>query len=369
MSNHLSLSAISDHDLLARLQDLRRRERETTLEILRHLNEVERRHLHMKLGYSSMFVYCTGHLRYSESAAGRRVQAARCLRQFPQVATLLERGDINISTLGLVASLLTERTAGEILERIRGKSQRQVEEFASSFRPPIQLRDRVQRVNVAVPSTTAGAAGETAAPPSPTEPVKEATAPLRPVPVPNPVLVNEVPNSRCGSEKSPNVPRVEPKLYIQFLADDTFMRSYNEACSLLSHRIPKASFAAVFGTVLEDFLNRHSPDRRQERRNGRDTKAEARKPRANEGHARRAIPARMRDAVFVRDRGQCTYVGAAGRRCSETRGLQIDHITPVARNGTNDPGNLRLLCGRHNRLEAGRVLGEDRMKPYGAPGG
>ena len=74
MSNRLS--GLTDHELLARVQKLRGGERETTLEILRHLNEVERRKLHLTLGYSSMFVYCTEHLCYSESSAGRRVQSA-----------------------------------------------------------------------------------------------------------------------------------------------------------------------------------------------------------------------------------------------------------------------------------------------------
>ncbi len=40
-----------------------------------------------------------------------------------------------------------DQTADEFLKKICGKSQREVEEIASAFRPPIRLRDRVQRVN------------------------------------------------------------------------------------------------------------------------------------------------------------------------------------------------------------------------------
>lgn len=71
------LSRLSDRELLSHLQALSRRERLTTIEILKHLNEVEQRRLHVKQGFSSMFDYCTRSLRYSASAAARRRRRAR----------------------------------------------------------------------------------------------------------------------------------------------------------------------------------------------------------------------------------------------------------------------------------------------------
>jgi 5-methylcytosine-specific restriction endonuclease McrA len=338
------LESISDHELLARLGALRRRERETTTEILRHLNEVERRKLHLKLGHSSLFDYCTRHLKYSESAAGRRVQAARCLRQFPRVAILLERGEVNLMTLGLVANILTPQSADELLERIRGKTQREVEAIASTFRPAVRLRDRVQHVTVP-------------APPHP--------APAAPAPTPVEVVPPEkdFTNSQTGSEKTPTINKTVSKLYIQFLADDAFMTKYHEACALLSNRLAHVSFESVLGAVLDEFIARHSPAKREERRESRKTLA-TRKASVRE-HDPRAIPQKTRDAVFVRDKGRCTYVGKTGQRCGETRNLHVDHITPVARNGAGEITNLRLLCARHNQLEAARVLGEGFMKPQG----
>jgi hypothetical protein len=37
---------------------------------------------------------------------------------------------------------------------------------------------------------------------------------------------------------------------------------------------------------------------------------------------------------------------------------------PFALGGDNSPGNLRLLCGRHNRLEAERLYGESHMRRF-----
>ena len=342
------LGAISDGELVASLERLRRSERETTFEILKHLNEMECRKLHLRFGYSSLFTYCTGHLRYSESAAGRRVQAARCLRQFPKVAPLLECGDINLMTLGLVASILTESTADQLLDRIRGKTQREVEAIASTFRPPIKLRDRVQHVNVPAP-----------APRVATTPAQLAQPRLA---VGNGTLfVNQAADSQTGSEKIPTVSSTVRKLYIQFMADEDFMDRYEEACALLSNKFAKPSFEAVFNELLVEFIAHHSPEQKQARR---ELRAAVSSQTTSSGAGRSAIPARTRDAVFLRDEARCTYVGPGGKRCGEKRHLQIDHMEPVARGGTNDASNLRLLCSRHNQLEADRIMGKTLMDGY-----
>jgi 5-methylcytosine-specific restriction endonuclease McrA len=78
----------------------------------------------------------------------------------------------------------------------------------------------------------------------------------------------------------------------------------------------------------------------------------------------RHIPAATRDAVFARDKGRCTYTGSAGKRCDATHNLEIDHIVPYARSGTNAIDNLRLLCERHNKLEAERVLGANTVRRF-----
>lgn len=58
----MSLRSLSDSQILSRLQKLIGQEREITLLVLVHLNEVERRKLHLKLGYASLFDYCTSKL-------------------------------------------------------------------------------------------------------------------------------------------------------------------------------------------------------------------------------------------------------------------------------------------------------------------
>ena len=61
--------------------------------------------------------------------------------------------------------------------------------------------------------------------------------------------------------------------------------------------------------------------------------------------------------MWTRDRGQCAFVSATGRRCSERNFLEIHHIQPYALEGPATVGNLSLRCRRHNQYEAELIFG------------
>jgi hypothetical protein len=68
----------------------------------------------------------------------------------------------------------------------------------------------------------------------------------------------------------------------------------------------------------------------------------------------RYIPSKIKREVWKRARNQCESVSpVTGMRCSCTHGLQIDHILEFSKGGSNDPENLQLLCGAHNRWKSG----------------
>ncbi len=92
----------------------------------------------------------------------------------------------------------------------------------------------------------------------------------------------------------------------------------------------------------------------------------------------RAIPRAFWDEIFVRDGGRCTYVAPDGTRCDSTWDLEIDHETPVAKDGKTPAANCRLHCRVHNvhaaRLEFGdevvdRAISESRSRRKGDGGG
>ena len=69
---------LADDALLARLDALAGRERESTAELVAHLAVLDGRpSLDAARGYGSLFAYCTQALRLSEDATCSRIEAAR----------------------------------------------------------------------------------------------------------------------------------------------------------------------------------------------------------------------------------------------------------------------------------------------------
>lgn len=49
-------------------------------------------------------------------------------------------------------------------------------------------------------------------------------------------------------------------------------------------------------------------------------------------------------------------------RCGERRFLEFDHVIQIARGGTSNVQQVRLLCRTHNQFEAERVFGKEFME-------
>lgn len=63
--------------------------------------------------------------------------------------------------------------------------------------------------------------------------------------------------------------------------------------------------------------------------------------RARKSKTRDLLTAKQRNQIFERDEGKCRYCQG---QILYDEPWHIDHITPVAKGGTNDPENLTLSC-------------------------
>jgi 5-methylcytosine-specific restriction endonuclease McrA len=308
-----------------------------TIKMLHFINDLDRRKSYLELGYSSVFDYCVRKIEYSSSEAGRRIQAARCCRRYPELFECLRNREVCITTLAMIESIITDDNKDEIVARIRGASRRAVERLISEYRPAVNLRDRIRYVQVPQPKARS---------------------------VDGMLFDREC--KRAVPEEYRDQPRVEEKVFVEFLADEEFLALFEEVRNLMSNS-SFDSFADVIKRVLQEYCERHSPVARHERRekkrvNGPDSHRWECK--STQPEWSRHIPDEIRDEVLVRDNGQCTFVGSDGVQCQCKKGLQIDHIKPFAAGGTHDLSNLRLLCGAHNRLAAERTLGKHVMQPF-----
>ncbi|MEC4881196.1 MAG: HNH endonuclease [Scytonema sp. PMC 1070.18] len=64
------------------------------------------------------------------------------------------------------------------------------------------------------------------------------------------------------------------------------------------------------------------------------------------------IPSSVRVSVFHRDSYKCVFCG----RNSHKVQLEVDHILPFAKGGSNDLSNLQTLCIDCNRGKGARFL-------------
>ena len=318
-----SLRCVADQQVLTDTDKIAAEDRKLTLKLLVHLREIERRKLYLKLGYSSMFVYCTTRLRFSEPAAARRIRTARCLARFPQLYLLLASGDVTLMSVSMISRLLKPENADALIERMRGKSKREVEVIIAEHEPRSVLPpDSVRPVMIGVTKRAEHAPQFTVT---------------------------------GDSEKTPSCEpqALEQMSEVRFTARQAFMAKVEKARALLWHQVPNANFEQLFELGLDELIAKRDPVARQKRRDmrGVGTTSVPAVP------GKRYIRAAVRDQVFARDGFRCSYVGPDGLRCTATVALQVDHVLPIARGGASTENNLRILCAEHNRLEAERIMG------------
>ncbi|OUR97298.1 hypothetical protein A9Q84_13310 [Halobacteriovorax marinus] len=102
-----------------KLLKLVRQEREILCEVLAHLQVIQDEKIFLKLGYSSLLKYCTQELKYSESAAYRRIKTLKLCKEVPSVKDKIKTGAINLTNASVAQSLF-ERA------RCRNVSQKEV---------------------------------------------------------------------------------------------------------------------------------------------------------------------------------------------------------------------------------------------------
>jgi 5-methylcytosine-specific restriction endonuclease McrA len=308
-SNTFSLSQtlykkLSNEELLQKAQATVKNERTIQAEVIRILIEVERRRLHASLGYRSLFEFCVKELRYSESAAWRRIASMQVIKDLPGTEEKLISGELSLKTLTSVQTFINneEKTSKQpftieqkkqILQSVENKTGRETEAILAS---------------------------------------------LSPVPAP--------PFER---ERHLNGTDVE----IRFVADFPLLGRLHRLKDLNSHRDPSRSYRGLFEWLSDLGLKTSDPLTKEVKRVSDST----------EPKSDRYIPNDLKIRVWKRDQGKCTYKDPkSGRQCSSTSFIEIDHITPLALGGETAFENLRLYCRTHNLEAARQAYGHGKIQ-------
>ena len=319
---------MTDEALVAETKRVAALERRSTAELLSLLLEVERRALHLTLGYSSLFAYCTRALLLSEQAAYSRITAARLAKRYPEILPHLTEGTLTLSSVGILAPHLTDDNVGPMLDAARHKSTRDVERLIAALHPQPDIPTTIR----ALPSAKC-IATDRAASTMPAllddEPAPAASAQIVSVPatVPRPIV-------------APIAPR---RFLLRVTIDADTHNKLQRVRALLRHAVPDGDLGAIVDRAVTLLL-------REAERTKWASPARPRPSRTASTHGR-YVPAAVKRAVSERDGGRCAFVGSAGR-CDATAFLEFHHVVPFAAGGTTDAKNLELRCRAHNQHEA-----------------
>ena len=332
----------SDSELITEFKDLVGKERQLQVKILHYLRIIENRKIYLALGFSSLFVFLTEEIGYSEATAYRRILAMRLIQDMPEVEEKLEKGVVSLSVAsqfqGFVKKenqkrkltkrpVLTPQEKNELFLKIEGTSVKKCEQKLIKINPEL-----------AIP--------------------KEKTKPI-------------------NLEKS----------LIQFTVNKELMQKIERLKNLTSHQNPEGKYEILIENLVEIALDKLDPIRREQRRTKRGkenspttTQAPSRGPVRGQPSwgdlapkvqlkpplpnnqlstlkVNRYISPKIKDQIWMRDQNKCQFKNpSTGKICGAENLLEIDHRYPFSLSGENSGENLQLRCRAHNQFQARLIL-------------
>src|SRR5437588_4959050 len=347
MNSRTVVEALSSSDLRSATWDLVRRSHGLDAALLVHLGEIEERKVYLDWSFPSMFAYCVEELGFSEDVACNRINVARAARRMPIILEVLRSGKVHLAGLRLLAPHLTAENQEKLLAEATGKSTRQIEALVARLapQPPVPTIVRKLPSRTSAPESATLSFGTADPVPPPASPPALA---LVPAPAPTP---------RRDERRGRVAPLAEDTFKFQFTASRACHDLLREAQDLLRHRIPDGDVASIFERALRVLVEQVKKERFATGRKARSAPADD-----ADASSSRHIPDAIKREVFERDGGRCTFADGEGRKCSETGGLEFDHVDGFARTRLHRADRIRLLCRAHNQHAAEKMYGPLFMK-------
>lgn len=292
------LSTKADSTLLDEVKDLVRKEKEIIIEVIEYLKEIEIRKLHLARGYSSMFVFATEFLGYSEAEAHIRIQAARLTQLLPEVTALIETGEM---TLSVAATTQTHFRKENLRRKEKGQAALTIQEKR-------EVLDLVSG------------------------------------------------SSRREAEQNLNIHFAQQSAKsLHFHASPELQEKIERLMGLMAHKNFERDLGKMVEILVDQELAKYEKRNSLSEKNMAMTHVEHLAQSSGVSYRSLYIPQKTRSLVWAKYKGKCTFTDPTTRRACESRhGIQIDHCHPFSKGGIGAVQNLTLLCANHNRWKADR---------------
>jgi hypothetical protein len=292
------------------------------------IQRIDREKLFRQMGYASLFEYVNKGLKLSESVAYGIITVARKSVEVPELKMAIEQGELSLSQAKRVTSVITNENAGELIEKAKTLTQKQLEREVAKINPKIATPERTRYVNeerVEIRVCVSEAVMKK---------IKRAQD-----------LESQRTSSACDLEMTFEaivdlyLERRDPVKKAQRILDKTEQLAIKPFLSRVTERSPSSRRAAERSPSSRRAAERSPSSRRVTDRSHSLSKATRRSP----------IPKFIQHQVHKRDAGQCTFIDSRGQRCSNQRWTQIHHKIEMQFGGDHSFGNLVTLCFAHHR--------------------
>ncbi len=350
--------------------------------------DIQRRRLYRELGYPSMNMYATTALGFSSSRASEFTRLADKLDQLPQLRAALEDGEIGYTKASQVARVSNKQNEGQWLNAARTNSRRELEKkikrakgkaaAAQKGQPELLIPDQPQRQPAAVVPvrlTIEFTPEQFARYEALLERIRKISGSGHPLPADRAeawiellaayagTLQSERAESEANQSKA-NRSKANRSEANQSEANrsEANQSKANQSKAILPEKTTHTNKTETStnsrrreSPPFQVHLHRCPDCERTTIQTGRGelpvNNATTQRALCDSQVAQpgkrntRTIPPRTRREVLSRDRHRCRRPG-----CTNTRFLEVHHLTPRARGGGNEPGNLITLCAACHQL-------------------
>ncbi|MES2768242.1 MAG: HNH endonuclease signature motif containing protein [Bdellovibrionota bacterium] len=335
---------LSDADLEISLKQSVADETHHKIIVLHKLAELERRRLYSK-DHPSLFEYCVRVLKYSASSAQRRIDTMRALKLIPEIEQKIISGELNLTSISQAQSFFrNEAKSGksynlvekkEVLEKLENKSTRECIKELITISPQSVPQERRRELTIDKTELKV---------------------------VLNKDLISKLDKIKAlMSHKNPNMTDQE---LIEAMAEIVIKKidpiEKIKRIEMRKTKIESLPVPVLKKTTAQKATHQQSKNILETKPAGSRLDASSLKNRQpRKGVSPRYILSAIKQAVYKRDKGQCTH-----KNCNSNKFLEYDHIIPLAMGGETAIQNLRLLCRTHNQRAAIEKFGFQKMQQY-----
>jgi len=299
----VNLKSLNQSQLDQRIKTLAQKERDPLHEVLLTIKEIDTRKTFLELGFGSLFDYLVQGVGYSEGSAQRRIDAARLLKEIPEIAEKIQSGQIKLNQISLV-----QKAAREVLK---------TQAVKVSAQDKIELLNKLDSKNHY-------------------ESQKEVASFFD-------LPVIEQPKQKVQSDES---------IRVEFTLSKEAFEKLKLAQELLSHSVPTQDLAIFLEHICDKVIEQKAPSKNKQKTHPATiTRKDSDATVAADLASSLSLPLPVKKKVLS-IHTCCQYKSPiTGKICGNKWFAQVDHKQPRWAKGQHEVSNLQRLCSQHNQLK------------------